>query len=188
MRGTMALERVGFDRIHVFTRQVEAAFAKHNAFNLSGEFNLTRHALKFTLLATLTTLTMATGALAADAITVEDPYVRSSGKSARAGAAFMVIRNQGDTDDRLIDATSDVAKRIELHTHRVDENGVARMVHVADGFAIPAGETHILKRGGDHVMFMGLNAPFEQGGMVPVTLIFEQAGEVQIEIPVDPER
>ena len=40
------LERVGFDRIHVFARQVEAAFVKHNAFNLSGEFNLTRHALK----------------------------------------------------------------------------------------------------------------------------------------------
>ena len=39
------LERVGFDRIDVFTRQVEAAFVKHNAFNLSGEFNLTRHAL-----------------------------------------------------------------------------------------------------------------------------------------------
>ena len=38
-------ERVGFDRIDVFTRQVEAAFVKHNAFNLSGEFNLTRHAL-----------------------------------------------------------------------------------------------------------------------------------------------
>ena len=33
-----SLERVGFDRIHVFTRQVEAAFAKHNAFNLSGEY------------------------------------------------------------------------------------------------------------------------------------------------------
>ena len=29
-------KRVGFDRIHVFTRQVEAAFVKHNAFNLSG--------------------------------------------------------------------------------------------------------------------------------------------------------
>ena len=39
------LERVRFDRIHVLTRQVEAAFVKHNAFNLSGEFNLTRHAL-----------------------------------------------------------------------------------------------------------------------------------------------
>ena len=42
----LRLERVGFGRIDVFTRQVEAAFAKHNAFNLSGEFNLTRHALK----------------------------------------------------------------------------------------------------------------------------------------------
>ena len=42
---TLILERVGFDRIDVFTRQFEAAFAKHNAFNLSGEFNLTRHAL-----------------------------------------------------------------------------------------------------------------------------------------------
>ena len=42
---TLILERFGFDLIDVFTRQVEAAFAKHNAFNLSGEFNLTRHAL-----------------------------------------------------------------------------------------------------------------------------------------------
>ena len=44
-RLALVLERVGFDRIHEFTGQVEAAFVKHNAFNLSGEFNLTRHAL-----------------------------------------------------------------------------------------------------------------------------------------------
>ena len=144
--------------------------------------------LKSTLLATLTTLIMTTGALAADSIVVEDPYVRSSGKSAKAGAAFMVIQNQSDIDDRLISAASDVAKKIELHTHKVDEDGVASMVHVEEGFIIPAGETHILKRGGDHVMFMGLNAPFEQGEMVPVTLIFEQAGEFKIEVPVDLER
>ena len=144
--------------------------------------------LKSTLFATLTTLTMATGALAADAIVVEDSYARSSGKSAKAGAAFMVIQNQSDTDDRLINAASGVAKKIELHTHKINENGVAKMVHVEEGFAIPAGETHILKRGGDHVMFMGLNAPFDQGEMIAVTLIFEQAGEVQIEVPVDLER
>ena len=144
--------------------------------------------LKSTLFATLTTLTMATGALAADAIVVEDSYARSSGKSAKAGAAFMVIQNQSDTDDRLINAASGVAKKIELHTHKINENGVAKMVHVEEGFAIPAGETHILKRGGDHVMFMGLNAPFDQGEMIAVTLVFEQAGEVQIEVPVDLER
>ncbi len=144
--------------------------------------------LKSSLLAVLTTFSLTGAALAADTISVEDPYARSSGKTAKAGAAFMIIQNQGDTDDRLIGVTSDAAARVELHTHKVDENGVAKMVHVKEGFAIPAGETHMLKRGGDHVMFMGLTAPFEQGGSVPVTLIFENAGEVAVEIPVDLER
>ena len=141
--------------------------------------------LKTTLLATLATVSMAIPAFAEGTITVDDAYARSSGKSAKAGAAFMMIQNQGDTDDRLVGVTSEAAARVELHTHKVDDNGVAKMVHVEEGFAIPAGATHMLKRGGDHVMFMGLTAPFEQDAMVPVTLIFETAGEVEIKIPVD---
>ncbi|NVO57244.1 copper chaperone PCu(A)C [Rhodobacteraceae bacterium B1Z28] len=144
--------------------------------------------LKTTLLATLAATALAFPALAEGTIKVGDAYARSSGKSAKAGAAFMMIENQGDADDRLIGATSDVAARVELHTHLIDDNGVAKMVHVEEGFAIPAGETHMLQRGGDHVMFMGLTGPFEQDAVVPVTLIFEQAGEVNVEIPVDLER
>ncbi len=144
--------------------------------------------LKSTLLATLTTLSLTSVAFAADVIVVDDAYARSSGKAAKAGAAFMIIENTGDSDDRLISVTSDVAGRVELHTHEIDANGVAKMVHVEEGFAIPAGETHMLKRGGDHVMFMGLTAPFEHGATIPVTLVFENAGEVEIEIPVDLER
>ncbi|WP_050603242.1 copper chaperone PCu(A)C [Ruegeria sp. 6PALISEP08] len=144
--------------------------------------------LKTTLLATLATVSMAIPAFAEGTITVDDAYARSSGKSAKAGAAFMMIQNQGDTDDRLVGVTSEAAARVELHTHKVDDNGVAKMVHVEEGFAIPAGATHMLKRGGDHVMFMGLTAPFEQDATVPVTLIFEKAGEVEIEIPVDLDR
>ncbi len=45
-----------------------------------------------------------------------------------------------------------------------------------------------MKRGGDHVMFMGLNVPLEQGGEVQVTLTFEQAGDIVLTIPVDNER
>lgn len=143
---------------------------------------------KSKLLATLAVATLATTALAQDTITVDDAYARSSGKSAKAGAAFMMIQNSGEADDRLIRAESDAAARVELHTHKIDDNGVAQMVHVEEGFVIPAGEAYMLKRGGDHVMFMGLTAPFEQGAMVPVTLIFENAGEVEIEVPVDLER
>lgn len=144
--------------------------------------------LKSKLFATLAAATLATTAFAQDTISVGEAYARSSGKSAKAGAAFMMIQNTGEADDRLIGAESDAAARVELHTHQVDDSGVAKMVHVAEGFVIPAGETYMLKRGGDHVMFMGLTAPFEQGATVPVTLIFEKAGEVEIEVPVDLER
>ncbi len=144
--------------------------------------------LKSILFTTLAAVTLATSALAQDTITVDDAYARSSGKTAKAGAAFMMIQNTGDADDRLIGVESEAAARVELHTHLVDDNGVAKMVHVEEGFVIPAGEAHMLKRGGDHVMFMGLTAPFEQGETVPVTLIFEKAGEVEVEVPVDLER
>ncbi len=142
---------------------------------------------KSTLFTAVATLGLATSAFAAD-VMVKDAYARSAGKTAKTGAAFMMIMNHGSENDRLIDVTSDVAKRVELHTHKENGDGVMQMLHVEEGFAIPAGEMHPLKRGGDHVMFMGLNQPFEQGDMIPVTLVFEKAGEVTVEIPVDLER
>ena len=48
----------------------------------------------------------------------------------------------------------------------------------------PAGEEIILERGGYHVMFMGLTMPFEDGAMIPVTLVFAVAGAVAVEVPV----
>ena len=128
--------------------------------------------LKSTLLAALATITLTGAAFAQGPIMVDDAYARSSGKNAKAGAAFMMIMNNGDADDRLVEVRSDAAARVELHTHKINEQGVAQMMQVEEGFAIPAGEMHSLQRGGDHVMFMGLTQPFEQGAMVPVTLVF----------------
>jgi hypothetical protein len=45
-----------------------------------------------------------------------------------------------------------------------------------------------MERGGHHVMLMGLTAPFEQGGAIPLTLIFETSGEVTLDVPIDLER
>lgn len=119
-------------------------------------------------------------------IEIHDPYARSS--NAMAGAAFMKIHNHGDADDRLIDVQSDVAARTELHTHIEDENGVMRMVHVEEGMDIPAGGDILMQRGGKHVMFMGLNDAFEQDETLTITLVFENAGEVVVEVPVDQTR
>ncbi|MDJ0994815.1 MAG: copper chaperone PCu(A)C [Dinoroseobacter sp.] len=121
-------------------------------------------------------------------ITVTDAYARAASPVAKTGAAFMVIENAGPEEDRLIEARSDIAVRVELHTHLSDGNGVMRMIEVKDGFAVPAGGKHMLQRGGDHVMFMGLNGPLEDGDSIAVTLVFERAGEVEVEIPVDLKR
>lgn len=121
-------------------------------------------------------------------ITVEDAYARSASPMAKSGAAFMLIHNSGETADRLIAVSSDAAARTELHTHLEDGNGVMRMVHVEEGFELPAEGMIAMQRGGKHVMLMGLNDAMEQGETVTITLTFEQAGDVVIEVPVDLER
>jgi copper(I)-binding protein len=141
--------------------------------------------LKLALAATLG-LVLATPALAQE-IHIRDAYARAASPSASSGAAFMVIENTGDADDRLIGASSPVAQLVQLHTHR-EEGGVMKMVHVEEGFALPAGETRVLQRGGDHVMLMGLTEPFEQGKEIPLTLIFEKSGEISVDVPVDLDR
>lgn len=118
-------------------------------------------------------------------IMIKDAFARSGPQS---GAAFFTIMNEGDADDRLVAVQSDAAARVELHTHIEGENGVMKMRPVEDGFAIPAGGMHALERGGDHVMFMGLDVPFEQGATVAVTLTFEKAGDIALDIPVDNDR
>ena len=142
--------------------------------------------MKSLILAGAAALALSTPALAE--IAVHDAYARSAMASAKTGAAFMVIENTGDSDDRLVSAASDAAMKVELHTHVADDNGVMKMMEVEDGITIPANGQHALARGGDHVMFMGLTGPFVQDETVTVTLTFEKAGDMEVEIPVDLER
>ncbi|KEP69076.1 copper-binding protein [Thioclava dalianensis] len=124
----------------------------------------------------------------AQQIEVIDPYARVSTPMSKSGAAFMEIKNVTDRDDRLVSASSDIAARVELHTHNDLGNGKMQMAEVKEGFPIPAHGTHMLSRGGDHVMFMGLTHGLTQGELVRVTLHFEKAGDMTIEIPVDLKR
>lgn len=139
-----------------------------------------------------TAITLMTAAAQAgdtmSSIMIHDAYARAASPAAKAGAAFMEIMNHGDTDDRLIGATTDAAVRVELHTHIDAGDGVMQMREVEGGIMIPAGDMHVLKRGGDHVMMMGLTAPFVDGEAIEVTLTFENAGELTVEIPIDLQR
>ncbi|WP_298860568.1 copper chaperone PCu(A)C [uncultured Sulfitobacter sp.] len=119
------------------------------------------------------------------AFAVEEPYLRSSMSTSTTAAAFMVLRNITGTDDRLVGVSSALPGRVELHTHSQDVNGVMRMRAIEGGISIPDEAVHAFERGGDHLMFTGLQEPLTQGQLVPVTLVFERVGEVEIIIPVD---
>jgi copper(I)-binding protein len=124
-------------------------------------------------------------AAAHDGVEVQDAYARSANPVT--GAAFMVLSNHVDRDCRLSGVSSDVAERVELHTHR-EVDGVMKMTEVEEGFPIPANGTHELARGGDHVMFLGLKSPLEDGQTIPLTLDFGDCGTEQVEVPVDNQR
>ena len=142
---------------------------------------------KYAVFAAAAAVTLA-GTVYADMshIMVDDAYARASNKMA--GAAFMAVVNHSGEDDRLIGVTTDAAKRAELHTHLDMGDGVMKMTHIEGGIAIAAGESHMMQRGGDHVMLMGLTQELKQGDVIHLTLTFEKAGDVVVEVPVDLER
>ncbi|MBK1624897.1 copper chaperone PCu(A)C [Afifella marina] len=109
------------------------------------------------------------------------PWTRATPPSATAGGGFLKITNTGDEDDRLVSASSPISGRVELHTMDMS-GGVMKMRQLEDGIPVPAGATVELKPGSLHVMFIDLTAPIEEGANVPVTLTFEKAGSVDVEM------
>ena len=121
-------------------------------------------------------------------ISLEDGWVRSmplmtEGEGAGTNsAAYLVIRNGGESTDRLTGAVTPVAEAVEVHESRV-VNDVMTMREVGV-LEIPPGDSVVLKPGGLHLMLLGLRAPLLEGEELDLTLNFEVAGERHLRIPV----
>ncbi|WP_119167178.1 copper chaperone PCu(A)C [Algihabitans albus] len=136
----------------------------------------------FCLLA-LATATAIAHDFKAGAIHIDHPWARASVGMAKAGAAYMLLTNEGSEPDRLIKASAEVAEAVELHTHLMEE-GVMRMRQV-EAIEVEPGTPSALEPGGLHVMLIGLKQPLVAGESFPMTLTFEQAGEVTVEVSVE---
>ncbi|MGO4851534.1 copper chaperone PCu(A)C [Phaeovulum sp. W22_SRMD_FR3] len=123
-------------------------------------------------------------AMAEAAVQISAPMIRISTPGAKTAAGFLTIANAADQSDRLLSAKTDLAERAELHTNKVDVNGMMRMLPMPDGIVIDPQAEHALESGGDHIMFLGLKAPLNSGDAVDVTLTFEHAGAITVSMPV----
>jgi len=114
-------------------------------------------------------------------LAIAHPWARAT--TADVGAGYLGITNGGSQPDRLLGATSPVARVVELHTMSMTA-GVMRMRPVAE-IVIAPGATLQLRPGGLHMMIVGLSRPLRRGERVPVTLRFERAGSVAVELAVE---
>ncbi len=121
---------------------------------------------------------------AAGPIQISNPWMRATPKGSTVAGGYMTIRNTGAVPDRLINGSTAVASRFEVHRMTM-ENGVMTMRPVEGGLEVKPGETIELKPGSFHVMLMDLKQPLEKGQRVKGTLTFEKAGKVDIEYSVE---
>jgi copper(I)-binding protein len=116
-------------------------------------------------------------------LTIMQPWARATAGEAKTGAVYLRIGNGGSQDDRLVAASTPAAAKSELHTHIMD-NGVAKMRQVK-AINVTAHATVELKPGGLHVMLIDLKQPLREHDSIPLTLTFERAGSVEVEVKVE---
>lgn len=118
-----------------------------------------------------------------DAILVERAWTRAVGATAPTAAGYMTVTNRSGAPDRLVSARSPMARSVEIHDSAVAD-GVMRMRPLPEGVVLPPGATLRLAPGGLHLMLIGPTGGFTRGGRVPVTLSFDMAGDVTVELEV----
>jgi len=116
-------------------------------------------------------------------IEIDHPWSREAPPTATVIAGFFQLKNNAQQDDYLISASTPIAKRVEIHTHEMLD-GMMQMKQI-DRVKIAAQETVMFKPGGYHLMIFNPEKAYKQGERFPMTLTFQNAGEVQVELAVE---
>lgn len=116
---------------------------------------------------------MALSASAFSQINITGPWVRSTVPGQSVAAAYMDISSPVGV--ALVRGSSPAAKSVEIHEMRM-EGSVMKMREVPR-IDVPAGKTVRLRPGSYHVMLIDILKPIQKGDIVPISLVFEQAGK-----------
>ncbi|OLU32516.1 hypothetical protein BVH03_07575 [Pseudomonas sp. PA15(2017)] len=113
---------------------------------------------------------------------IDHPWSREMPPVAPTAAAYFVVHNKGDADDRLLTVQTPVAGKAEIHEH-AHVGGMMKMQQVQT-VVIPAGGEVKFAPMGYHVMLFNLKQQAQAGDRFPLTLTFEKAGPVTVEVAV----
>ena len=118
-------------------------------------------------------------------ISVSHPWMRAIPIPGMNGAGYMNITNNGKVDDRLLEVKAGWVAKAEIH-ETSENDGMMSMMPLPEGIVIPANSSTSLEPGAVHVMLMKTNKQIMPGDRLPVSLIFEHAGELKTHFVAQP--
>ena len=113
---------------------------------------------------------------------VKEAWARP-GNAGGNGAVYFVIANPTGTEDVLHSASGEIAAAIELHLSVESHEGGMSM-KPQDAVPAPAHQTVKFEPGGLHLMLIGLAQDLKPGDTFSLTLNFEKAGAMPVEVEV----
>jgi copper(I)-binding protein len=117
-------------------------------------------------------------------ILLTDLWSRATPSGAKVAAGFFTIENTGSQADRLV-GISTPAGKAQIH-ETATVNGISTMRPREGGLAIASRQKVTLAPGGLHIMITELKEPLREGQMLPLTLRFEKAGEIEATLHIRP--
>ena len=136
------------------------------------------------LLITSLLASIASTAVAGPAIVIDHAHARATVPGQTTGAAYIDIENRGKIEDKLLKISSPMAQSAEVHSMTMDGT-VMRMREVGQVDLKPATKVTMAANEGLHIMLIGLKQPLRPGQKIPLSLRFEKAGKIDVDVTVD---
>jgi len=111
-------------------------------------------------------------------IVIHDPIIKPTPPGITNSAAYFHIMNHSDNDIELINATSTIADRTEIHEHKM-KDGMMKMQKMTS-LTIPAKSTINFEPGSYHIMFINVKQAITEKQKVKVTLEFSDGSATTI--------
>jgi copper(I)-binding protein len=115
-------------------------------------------------------------------ILISNPWARTAPVKNSNSAIYMEIINNSEHNDTLIKAETEISTKVEIHK-TVTLDKISSMVAI-DKVMIPAHTTVKFAPKGLHIMIMGLNKELIENDKFNLSLTFEKAGKVDVEVIV----
>jgi copper(I)-binding protein len=135
------------------------------------------------LILSAASLSVMTREASAGELSIKRAWSRVAPPGAPVLGGYLSITNDGAQPDRLMAVSSTISDNVQIHMSSVND-GVATMRQVTDGVAIPSGETVEFEPGELHLMLLNPKSRPGEGEKIPLTLTFEKAGRLDIELVV----